>query len=440
MMATAPLEGAMSSRAAAAPPSTRRTLVTTGVGNALEWYDWGIYATFSIYFATEIFAPHDPVAAILGAMAVFAVGFVVRPLGGLVFGWLADRRGRRASMVLTVGLASFGSLMIALVPTYESAGVGAPVLLLLARVLQGLAHGGEMPTAQTYLAEMAPRERRGRWASLIYVSGTSGVLAGMLMGVILDLMLSEQDMSAWGWRIPFLVGAVLGVWALISRVLLAESPHYQDERRTRRSAGRRPSALRPMLAGHWRESVQVVGLVVGGTVCYYVWSVSAMQQAVVVHGMSPGTALQASLVSNLILIFTLPLWGALSDRVGRRPVLAIGNLAPAVLFLPMNALVGSSFLSLFLPATVMLVLLGAVLAVMPAALPELFPTQIRTLGAALPYAVAVAAFGGTAPYLQNWISITYSVTAFSVYVIVLLLISTGVALTLPETRARDLTA
>lgn len=376
----------------------------------------------------------------MGAMAVFAVGFVVRPLGGLVFGWLADRRGRRASMVLTVGLASFGSLMIALVPTYESAGVGAPVLLLLARVLQGLAHGGEMPTAQTYLAEMAPRERRGRWDSLISVSGTSGVLAGVLMGVILDLMLSDQDMSAWGWRIPFLAGAVLGVWALISRVLLAESPHYQDERRTRRSAGRRPSALRPMLAGHWRESVQVVGLVVGGTVCYYVWSVSAIQQAVVVHGMSQGTALQASLVSNLLVIVTLPLWGALSDRVGRRPVLAIGNLAPAVLFLPMNALVGSSFLSLFLPATVMLVLLGAVLAVMPAALPELFPTQIRTLGAALPYAVAVAVFGGTAPYLQNWISITYSVTAFSVYVIVLLLISTGVALTLPETRARDLTA
>lgn len=402
----------MSSRAAEVPPSTHRTLVTTGVGNALEWYDWGIYATFSIYFATEIFAPHDPVAAILGAMAVFAVGFVVRPLGGLVFGWLADRRGRRTSMLLTVGLASLGSLMIALVPSYEAAGVGAPVLLL-ARVLRGLAHGGEMPTAQTYLAEMAPRERRGRWASLIYVSGTSGVLAGMLMGVILDLMLSEQDMSAWGWRIPFLVGAVLGVWALISRVLLAESPHYQDERRTRRSAGRRPSALRPMLAGHWRESVQVVGLVVGGTVCYYVWSVSAIQQAVVVHGMSPGTALQASLASNLLVIVTLPLWGALSDRVGRRPVLAIGNLAPAVLFLPMNALVGSSFLSLFLPATVMLV---------------------------LPYAVAVAVFGGTAPYLQNWISITYSVTAFSVYVIVLLLISTGVALTLPETRARDLAA
>ncbi|SFV22019.1 MFS transporter [Micrococcus terreus] len=308
-MDTASLEEPTSSRAAEVPPSTHRTLVTTGVGNALEWYDWGIYATFSIYFATEIFAPHDPVAAILGAMAVFAVGLVVRPLGGLVFGWLADRRGRRTSMLLTVGLASLGSLMIALVPSYAAAGVGAPVLLLLARVLQGLAHGGEMPTAQTYLAEMAPRERRGRWASLIYVSGTSGVLAGVLMGVILDLMLSDQDMSAWDWRIPFLAGAVLGVWALISRVLLAESPHYQDERRTRRSAGRRPSALRPMLAGHWRESVQVVGLVVGGTVCFYVWSVSAIQQAVVVHGMSQGTALQASLVSNLILIFTLPLWG-----------------------------------------------------------------------------------------------------------------------------------
>lgn len=180
----------------AATPAERRNLLSTGLGNALEWFDWGIYSAFAIYFATEVFNPNDPVAALLGAMGVFAVGFIARPVGGVLFGWLADTFGRKLSMISTVALASLGSLMIALVPTYATAGVWAAVVLLVARLLQGLAHGGEMPAAQTYIAEAAPRERRGLWSSMIYVSGTLGIVAGLLLGVILDSILPSQTMDS----------------------------------------------------------------------------------------------------------------------------------------------------------------------------------------------------------------------------------------------------
>ena len=413
-------------------PSTRKTLINVGIGNAMEWYDWSIYATFSIYFAKEIFNPQDPVASILGAMAVFAVGFVFRPVGGLLFGWLADRVGRKSVLLMTITGIAVGALLIGLTPSYSSAGVFAAVMLLVARVIQGLAYGGEMPAAQTYLAEMAPDSRRGLWSSVIYVSGTIGVCLGILMGVVMSLVLSPAEMAAFGWRIPFFIGAAGGLWALVGRSRLHESETFQDTR-----TGERPSIAREFLR-NWRSALRVIGLTIGGTVCYYVWSVSAIQQAVVVHHMPQPTALLASLLSNVVLIVVLPLWGRLSDHWGRRPNLIIGNVVPLLLFFPASAMVGSGFWSLFVPATVMLLLMGAVLSITPAVFSELFPTSVRTVGVAFPYAVAVAVFGGTAPLLQNWISTQYSVAWFSAYVCLLLVVSTLVSVFLPETRNRDL--
>lgn len=417
----------------AATPEERRTLIATGMGNALEWFDWGIYSAFAIYFATEVFNPADPVAALLGAMGVFAVGFIARPVGGWLFGWLADNKGRKASMISTVGLASVGSLIIAAVPTYQSAGIWAAVVLLVARLLQGLAHGGEMPSAQTYIAETAPAKRRGLWSSMIYVSGTSGIVAGLGLGVLFNLILPEQMMHDWGWRLPFAIGGLLGLLVLVARSRMKETDAFESQKHTEKVP------MLPEIRAHWRSALRVIGLGIGATVCYYVWSVSAVQQAVILHGMDQGTALLASVLSNIILIISLPLWGKFSDKFGRRPSLVIGTGVPILLFIPMLGMVSSSFWSLFIPATVILLFMGSVLSVTPAVFAEMFPTRIRTVGVAVPYAISVAIFGGTAPYLQTYIGTTVGPMWFNAYVIGLLIISTVVALTLPETKAKDLT-
>lgn len=422
---------AVTARAPRATREQRRTLFATGLGNALEWFDWGIYSSFAIYFAPQVFNPKDPLAALLGAMAIFAVGFVARPIGGWLFGLLADRRGRKSTMLLTVALASAGSLLIAVVPTYQIAGTLAAVTLLAARLIQGLAHGGEAPSAQTYLSEAAPKERRGLWSSLIYVSGTLGICVGLLLGVALGLLLPKADMAAWGWRIPFLVGALLGLYTLIARSRMPETEVF-----TRSVRGR--ERVWPAVRANWLSALRVIGLSIGATVCYYVWSVSVVQQAVVVHKMDPTLALMASVASNLVLVATLPFWGRFSDRFGRRLAMVIGTGVPTVLFIPLTAMIGGTFLSLFVPATIILVFMGATLASSPALMAELFPTRIRTVGVAIPYSVAVAVFGGTAPYLQPWANATFGTMVFSVYVIVLLAISTLVAFKLPETKGIDL--
>ncbi|GAA4364551.1 MFS transporter [Paeniglutamicibacter cryotolerans] len=416
-----------------ATPRERRTLVATGMGNALEWFDWGIYSAFAIYFATEIFNPEDPLSALLGVMGVFAVGFLARPVGGWLFGWLSDNVGRRASMLSTVGLASVGSLLIAAVPTYANAGVWAAIILLTARLLQGLAHGGEMPSAQTYIAETAPAKRRGLWSSMIYVSGTIGIVAGMLMGVILNAILPGDIMHAWGWRIPFVIGGLLGLAVMFSRSRMHETEAFAASKTGERAP------MFPEVRKHWRSALRVIGLGVGGTVCYYVWAVSAVQQAVVLNGMDQGAALLANLLSNVVLIIALPFWGRFSDKFGRRAGLVIGTGVPMLLFAPMQAMVSSSFLSLFIPAAVILFFMGATLSILPAVFAEMFPTRIRTIGVAIPYAVAVALFGGTAPYLQTFLGARFGPATFNIYVITLLLISTVVALTLPESKGKDLT-
>ncbi|SDR72203.1 MFS transporter, MHS family, alpha-ketoglutarate permease [Brevibacterium siliguriense] len=413
------------------PRSTKQMLVASGMGNALEWYDWGIYSSFAIYFATEVFNPGDKVASLLGAMAVFAVGFVARPVGGWIFGWMADHLGRRLSMITTVGLASLGSLLIAVVPTHATAGIWAALILLVARLMQGLAHGGEMPTAQTYIAEAAPPQRRGLWSSLIYVSGTSGIVIGLIMGVVLDALLPAQIMAAWGWRIPFAIGAVLGVCTLIARSRLDETETFQK-------AADKPR-MWPEIRRNWRAALQVILLGVGGTVCYYVWSVSAVQQAVLIHGMAQGTALLASVLANVLLIISLPFWGKFSDRFGRRPAMIIGHGVPILLYIPLESVLGSSFWSLFIPASIILVTMGSVLSTTPAVFAEMFPTRVRTIGVAVPYSISVALFGGTAPYLQAWMNSEFGEIPFIVYVMVLMVISTVASFKLIETRGKVLT-
>ncbi|MFC8409974.1 MFS transporter [Arthrobacter sp. NPDC057259] len=416
--------------------STRKTLIGTGIGNAVEWYDWAIYATFTPFIASQLFSKSDPASAVLSTLAIFAVGFVARPFGGFLFGWIGDRIGRKASMTLAVGLASVGSLMIGIAPTFAAVGAFASLMLLVARLVQGLAHGGELPSSQTYLSEMAPKEHRGFWATLIYTSGTVGILFGTLLGAVLNMALSTEAMNAWGWRIPFLIGAAMGLYALIMRSRLHETDVFAGE-----ALAEKKAAIWPQIVRHRKQALQVIGLTVGLTVIYYIWGVVAPSYATTALKIDRGEALWAGVVGNIVFIAALPFWGKLADRIGRKKVLWAGAIGAGLLHFPMTALLKDSAWQLAVSMSVMLIFIAASAAIVPAVYAELFPTSIRTVGVGVPYSICVALFGGTAPYLQQWLGTSLqSPQLFNVYAVALLAVSALFVFTIPETKGKDLTA
>lgn len=420
----------------AARESRFRTVVATGVGNALEWFDWNAYAIFAPFLAAQFFSKTDGLSAILATLAVFAVGFAARPLGGFLFGWIADRRGRRFAMTLSVGGAAAGSLLIGVAPTYGAVGAAASLVLVAARLVQGLAHGGELPSAQTYVAETAPAERRGLWSSLIYVSGTLGVMAATALAAVLTSLLAPEQMNAWGWRVPFLLGGLFGLYALVMRRRMPETEVFEN---AASSAARtdRPR-MWPAIVAHRKQALQIVGVTAGLTVVYYAWAVYAPQYAISNRGLDPAGALWAGLAANVVFLVALPAWGALSDRIGRKPVLFISSLGMTAAIYPLNAFIGPHAWQLAVAMAVAMVFVAASASIAPAVYAEIFPTHIRTVGVAVPYALCVAAFGGTAPYLQTWMGAEFGEAYFTGYVAVLLLISSAVVASVPETRGRAL--
>jgi MFS transporter, MHS family, alpha-ketoglutarate permease len=415
-----------------APRRPLRTIVGTGIGNAIEWYDWNVYIVFAPFFAQQFFNPADPFSAMLSTLAVFAVGFVMRPLGGLLFGWIADRDGRRPSMLLAISLASAGSLLIGVSPTYAGVGVVASSLLLLARLLQGLAHGGEIASSQTYIAEMAPPRRRGLWSSTIFVSGTSAILVATVLGAGLTAMLSEAQMTDWGWRIPFVTGGVFGIVAIFLRRGLDETHAFA---RTPRAA--RPSILRDMW-NHRAALARVFGLSLGSTVFFYTWAVAAPAYAISVGGMNATAALWAGVAATALGIVLLPVAGHLSDRFGRRPSFVVFGLGGAAVTFPLNRLVQDEAWQLLVAMSIAMALIAISAAIAPAALAELFPTRLRASGFAVPYSLAVALTGGTAPYLQAWLSSRGLGDVFLGYSAALLVLVAAVAAFMPETKGKRL--
>ncbi|SFW78746.1 MFS transporter [Amycolatopsis australiensis] len=407
-------------------------LVGTAVGHALEWYDWGIYAIFVPFFATQFFPQADQLSAVLSSLAVFAVGFVARPVGGFVFGRLADRIGRRTAMSATVATIAAASFAIGVSPTYTVIGAWASVILVAARVVQGLACGGELPSAQTYLSEIAPAGKRGFWSSLIYIASVFGNTVGVLLGVVLTLTLSSSAMHAFGWRIPFLLGGVFGLVAVYMRRKMPETEAFTRH-------GRERTRLWPELLRHRGEALRVVGLSVGFTVVYYSWVVAAPAYAISSLHVSSSGALWAGVASSVVLMAAMPFWGRLSDRIGRKPVLLVSALGSAAALYPVQWLVRDDAWQLFAGMVVAAVFISAGVAILPAVYAEMFPTGIRAVGLAVPYSIAVAAFGGTAPYLQTWIGAELGRSAYTGYVVLLLLVSGLVIARMPETRGKDLT-
>ncbi|MBG6093017.1 MFS transporter [Actinomadura viridis] len=416
--------------------SKSRMFFSVNLGNALEWYDWAVFAIFAGYFAGDFFDTGNDVSNLLSVLAVFAVGFVMRPVGGIVFGRLADRRGRSLVLLVTMSLVALSSVMIAIGPTYASVGVLASVWLVVARCLQGFAHGGEMGGSYTYVAEMATPRNRGLWGSTIVMSTVTGTLLATLLGATLRVVLDERALNDWAWRIPFLLGGLLGLVALYLRRTLREPEVFTGSRR-----GTAPPSTRETFRNMWveRSSVLRVMVIVAGTgVFSYAWSVSAPSYATSFHGVDDGAAMWAGVGANLVFIAMLPLTAMLSDRIGRRTNFMIWGAGVAVLAFPLSGLLGPSAWALLAAMSLALAVQSFGAGIQVAWFAELFSTRSRATGVGMAASVSAAVFGGTAPYLNAWLTGKGLAHVFTWYVVVLALLGIAVATRTPETRGMEL--
>jgi MHS family alpha-ketoglutarate permease-like MFS transporter len=364
------------------------------VGNLIEWYDFYTYSAFALYFAKSFFPDGDEVAQQLNAAVLFAGGFLARPFGGWLFGHLADRYGRRLSLTLSVVLMCMGSLLIAVCPTYASIGVMAPVILGFARVVQGLSLGGEYGASATYLSEVADEKHRGFYSSFQYVTLIGGQLSAIFVLILLQqVLLTPAELRAWGWRIPFVIGAILAVVGALMRRNLHETEQFIESKKHIR----KESSIRTMLR-HPREVLLVVGLTMGGTAAFYTFT-TYMQKFLKLSVKL--TDLQTTWVTAGSLIFALmlqPLYGALSDRIGRKPLLIGFGVLGTLCTIPLlNVLHGAtSPLECFFLIAGAWVFVSGYTSINAVVKAELFPVEVRATGVGVPYAVAVSVFGGTA--------------------------------------------
>jgi MHS family alpha-ketoglutarate permease-like MFS transporter len=377
-----------------------RAIFVGSIGNLIEWYDFYAYTAFSLYFAKSFFPDGDEVAQQLNAAILLAATYLFRPLGGLLFGHLADRHGRRLSLTLSVVLMCFGSALIAICPTYASIGLAAPVLLSIARIIQGISLGGEYGTSATYLSEVADKKNRGFYSSFQYVTLIGGQLTALFVLILLQqFLLTGDELRAWGWRIPFVIGAILSIIGAVMRRTLHETEQFSKVR----DQVKKESSLRAMLR-YPREVLLVVGLTMGGTAAFYTFT-TYMQ--VFLKLSVKLTDLQTTSVAAGALVFALilqPLYGALSDRIGRKPLLigfgVLGSLGTVPLLTVLHG-TKEPFICFLLICCAWIFTAGytSINAVVKA---ELFPTEVRATGVGVPYALTVSIFGGTAPAIALW--------------------------------------
>ncbi|SFJ55620.1 MFS transporter, MHS family, alpha-ketoglutarate permease [Bosea sp. OK403] len=369
------------------------------VGNLVEWYDFYAYTAFALYFAPHFFPSSDPVVQQLNAATLFAAGFIVRPIGGWLFGHLADRYGRRLSLTISVVLMCFGSLIIAVTPTYASIGFAAPALLAFARIVEGLSLGGEYGASATYLTEVADPEHRGFYSSFQYVTLIGGQLTAILVLLLLqNVFLTHEQLVAWGWRIPFVIGAALAIIAMLMRRHMHETESFEALK-----GKKRESSIRGLMR-YPREIAIVVGLTAGGTAAFYTFTTYMQTFVKQTVGLSDLTTTYVIAGSLIFAAALQPIYGAISDRIGRKPMLIFFGVAGTLLTVPiLTALAGtkSPWIAFLLISGAWVFVAGytSINAVVKA---ELFPTSIRATGVAVPYALTVSIFGGTAPAIALW--------------------------------------
>jgi len=406
-------------------------------GNLVEWYDFYAYAAFALYFAPSFFPNTDPVVQQLNAAILFAFGFLVRPLGGWMFGHFADRYGRRNALMASVLLMCFGSLVIAVLPTYAQIGVFAPILLGLARVLQGLSLGGEYGTSATYLSEVAHPNHRGFFSSFQYVTLIGGQLCAIFVLLILQkVFLSPEELRAWGWRIPFFIGAGLAVFTAVMRSNLHETEQFVAAKEAEKKSGVKPVGALRALMRYPREVLLVIGMTMGGTAAFYTYTTYMQKFLKLSVGLTDEQTTMVSLGSLTFALMLQPLYGALSDRIGRRPLLIFFGVAGTVCTIPLLTALQSAqgpWQAFFLVAGAWIIVSGytSINAVVKA---ELFPTTVRAIGVGLPYALTVSIFGGTAEPIALWFKTQGNESWFYYYLTGIIATSLMVYIFMRDTR------
>ena len=413
---------------------SRRAVSAAVVGNVLEWYDFAVYGYLATIIAKNFFPPGDEVAALLATFAAFGVGFVVRPLGGIVIGRIGDTRGRKVALILTILLMAVGTVLIGLIPTYSTIGVLAPILLVLARLMQGFSAGGEWGGSTAFIVEWAPANKRGFYGSFQQCSVVGGLLLGSGVAALLTSILAPAVMDSWGWRIPFLLGGLLGPVGIYMRRNIDETPAY------------RRVAAAPANAGGDKTSpfilaARAFGFTILWTVSFYIFLSYMPTFTQKYAGLSRPAALWSNTAGLLLLMIAIPIMGLLSDRIGRKPLLLACCIAFIFLPYPLFSLMlsGASLTTIVLIQLLVGLAIAPFSGAGPAAIAEIFPTGTRSTYMSTGYALAVAIFGGFAPFIATWlIANTGSPISPTYYVIAAAIISTVVIMGLRETAREPL--
>jgi len=415
------------------PSKTRQAVGAAVVGNVLEWYDFAVYAFVAIYLSRKFFPQGDEVTALLSTFLAYGLGFVARPLGGIVIGRIGDTHGRKRALLLTILLMAIGTVLIGVLPTYETIGYLAPALLVLARLLQGFSAGGEWGSSTAFIVEWAPAGRRGWYGSFQQTSVVGGLLLGSGVAALLTTLMTQAQMDAWGWRLPFLIGGIIGPVGLYMRRTIDETPAYQ------RIATAKPTA--EDATSPWLLAARAFGFTIVWTVCFYILLNYMPTYTQKFMQLSPSAALWSNTIGLFVLLVAIPFMGRLSDRIGRKPLLLACCAAFIVLPYPIFSYLvsGASYGALIAAQILFAVLISMFSGPGPAAIAEIFPTRTRSMWMTTGYALSVAIFGGFAPSISIWLIDTFkSPLAHTFYLMAAAVVSTIVIVQLRETAHEEL--
>lgn len=440
MTADSEAKAIANARAPATVGTRLKAIMGGSAGNLVEWYDWYVYSAFSLYFVKSFFPEGNTTAQLLNAAAIFAIGFMMRPIGGWLMGVYADTYGRKRALALSVLLMCGGSLMIALTPSYDQIGIWAPTLLVVARLIQGISLGGEYGASATYMSEVADKNNRGFYSSFLYVTLIMGQLLALSVLLILQfLVLTPEQLESFGWRIPFIIGAFGAVVAFWLRRGMEESDQFEA---LREKNAQRPSLVSHLkaLGKHPRAILVVVGLTMGGTVAFYTYTIYMQKFLVNTVGLTKDQSTLVSAAALFIFMCLQPLFGMLSDRIGRRPLLIAFGVLGTICTVPLLSSIAAtdSPLTAFMLILAGLIIVSGYTSINAVVKAELFPAEVRALGVALPYAITVSLFGGTAEYIALYFKSQGVEAWYYYYVTFCIACSLAVFVTMPDTKKESL--